>query len=68
MIPFLVQTYFDLGILAHSLNLQVPTQARKLWLMKRLWDLGVLFYFFSIFILFMRRTRRYYHPPLYVDE
>jgi hypothetical protein len=68
MIPFLAQTYFDLGILAHSLNLHFPAQARKLWLMKRLWDLGVLFYLCSILILFMRRTRRYFHPPLYVDE
>jgi hypothetical protein len=57
-----------LGILAHSLNLHFPAQARKLWLMKRLWDLGVLFYLCSILILFMRRTRRYFHPPLYVDE
>jgi len=68
MIPFLAQTYLDLGILAHSLHLQIPAQARKLWLAKHEWDLGVLFYLFSIFILFMRRTRRYYHPPLYVDE
>jgi hypothetical protein len=68
MIPFLVQNYFNLSILEHSLHLDVPTQARKLWLMKRLWDLGVLFYLCSILILFLPRTRRYYKPPLYVDE
>jgi hypothetical protein len=68
MIPFLVQNYFNLSILAHSLNLEIPTQARKLWLMSHLWDLGVVFYLCSILILFLPRTRRYYKPPLYVDE
>ena len=35
---------------------------------KYLLFLQMLLYGLSAFILFMRRARRYYHPPLYVDE
>ena len=30
--------------------------------------LFVMFYLFSLWILFMLRARRYFHPPIYVDE
>jgi hypothetical protein len=68
ILPNLGQSMLSLTILEHSLNLQIPAQAHKLWVAQHLWDLDVLFCLFSAVVLFLPRARRYFNPPMYIDE
>ena len=43
-------------------------EMQKLMLHKMALAGGVVLYLLAIFILFLPAARRYYHPPMYVDE
>jgi len=64
MPPFFMHQYF---VLALTVTHTAP-EAQKLALHRYALDAGVVLYLVSIVILFLRPVRRYYHPPLYIDE
>ena len=59
---FFVHQYFALALLKQ------PSDAQKLQIYHGALVLGVGLYVLSILILFLPRVRRYYKPPLYIDE
>ncbi len=66
-IPYLFQRYIVHANIAEKFAKAPPAPGHHNW-DNLAFPLIILFYLFSIFILFLPSSRRYFHPPMYVDE
>jgi hypothetical protein len=67
VLPLFAQRWMEHHFAQQELLAHPPKVPEPDW-EKYLLILQVILYLVSIYILFMYRARRYYNPPLYVDE